>query len=470
MRLLVGVALLLTVPQPARAQSPALSLDSLRAVVAAHHPVARQAQQLVRQADGVVLAATGAMFDPQLSAAWERKAFSGSEYYNYFEAAIKVPTPLGVDVKLGLEKTSGQYFDPARRTPTQGLLSLGLSMPIGQGLVTDRRRAELSAARAKRDGALAAREDLLNALLFEATRVWAEWYRAERVLEIAREGRSLIEVRSRGIAARVAGGDLAAIDTIEVRLEVVRREATLALAEADAAAARARIATYLWDADGTPTMWDDATRPMAPTVLPRPDSAWLTREVTRALTMHPKVRKARADGDAASAVRRQASAELLPDLEAEVARLADRDGVSSLSDFPSGAGNYKFGLRASTGVLLLKERGKAGEASAKDRIAALILTDVRRDVVAEARAAAAGLDGATRAAGWQVEAVGLARQLLNGEQRRFDAGESSLFLVNQRERGLLDETTKLADAEVKRITSAAKLATSLGYPARLPEP
>ena len=58
----------------------------------------------------------------------------------------------------------------------------------------------------------------------------------------------------------------------------------------------------------------------------------------------------------------------------------------------------------------------------------------------------------------------------DAEQRRFDAGESSLFLVNQRERGLLYETTKLADAEVKRIASTAKLATALGYPARLPEP
>ena len=90
-------------------------------------------------------------------------------------------------------------------------------------------------------------------------------------------------------------------------------------------------------------------------------------------------------------------------------------------------------------------------------------------MVAEARAAAAGLEGASRAAGWQIEAVALARQLLAAEQRRFDAGESSLFLVNQRERGLLDETTKLADAEVKRVASAAKLATALGYPARLPE-
>lgn len=68
---------------------------------------------------------------------------------------------------------------------------------------------------------------------------------SERLLAVAREGVALAEMRRGGIVARVARGDLAAIDTIEVRLEVVRRAATLALAEADAIAARARVATYL---------------------------------------------------------------------------------------------------------------------------------------------------------------------------------------------------------------------------------
>ncbi|MEI2719158.1 MAG: TolC family protein [Gemmatimonadales bacterium] len=470
MTLRIALMVSLLLPRLAGAQEPTLPLDSLRAAVAAHHPVARHAQELVRQADGAVLSATGAMFDPQLSVGWERKAFGDREYYNYLDAALKVPTPLGIDIKLGLEKTSGQYFAPDRRTPPSGLLSLGLSMPIGQGIVTDRRRAELGAARAKRDGAAAARDELLNALLLEATSAWAEWYRAERLLAVAREGVALAEMRRGGIVARVARGDLAAIDTIEVRLEVVRRAATLALAEADAIAARARVATYLWDADGRPQSLDDRVLPGDMVHAALPDSAWLARELPRALRDHPKVRKAEGDLGAAAAGRRQAVAELLPDLEGEVARLAERDGVVALSDFPSGAGNYKFGVRASTGLLLMKERGKAGEASAKGRIAELVLADLRRDIAAEAVAAAAAAQGAARAAGWQGEAVALARRLLDAEQRRFDAGESSLFLVNQRERGLLYETTKLADAEVKRIASTAKLATALGYPARLPEP
>ena len=201
-----------------------------------------------------------------------------------------------------------------------------------------------------------------------------------------------------------------------------------------------------------------------------PSAEWLTREVVRALEEHPKVQKARGDAEAAAAFRRQAAVELFPDIEGEVARLADRADVGGVSDFPATSGNYKFGISASTGLLLLKERGKAGEATAKSRIARLVLADVQRDDAASVRTAAAAMDGAGRATGWQREAVALSRRLLDAEQSRFEAGESSLFLVNQRERALLDETIKLAEAEAKRVMATAKLATALGYPARLPEP
>jgi outer membrane protein TolC len=454
----------------AQAGAPTLSLEEVLRDVSARHPVARQARLLVDQADGVVRSALGAMVDPTLSASWERKQFGGSEYYNYAEASLKLPTPLGVDVKLGLERTRGVYIAPDRRTPGEGLLSFGLSMPIGQGIISDRRRAELAAARAKRESADGARASLLNKLLAEASVSWAGWARAERLLAIAREGVRLVGVRADGIRARIAAGDLAPIDSVEMRLEVVRRDATLALAEADAVAAREQLASYLWDDSGAPRALDAAIVPGAapPGLVPAP--AWIEGELVLALDRHPEVRKARGDAESASALSRQAMVEILPDLEGEIARLADREGTRGLGDFPDAAGSYKFGVRGSTGLLLMKERGKAGEAGAKNRIAQLVLQDVRRDVAVSARSAAAAMEGASRAAVLQREAVALAERLLQAEQARFDAGESSLFLVNQRERSLLDEMTKLADADAKRLSAEAKLATALGYPARLPEP
>jgi outer membrane protein TolC len=55
-----------------------------------------------------------------------------------------------------------------------------------------------------------------------------------------------------------------------------------------------------------------------------------------------------------------------------------------------------------------------------------------------------------------------ARQLLAGEQRRFENGESQLLVVNLRERLVLDEALKLASLEAKYVAARAALAVALG--------
>ena len=69
--------------------------------------------------------------------------------------------------------------------------------------------------------------------------------------------------------------------------------------------------------------------------------------------------------------------------------------------------------------------------------------------------------------GLQERAIRQARYLRDGELRRFEAGESTFFLVNQRDRQLLDEQVKLAGFEAKYAVARAALAVALGEPARL---
>jgi outer membrane protein TolC len=70
----------------------------------------------------------------------------------------------------------------------------------------------------------------------------------------------------------------------------------------------------------------------------------------------------------------------------------------------------------------------------------------------------------------QRSAVAQARQLLRGEQRRFENGESQLLIVNLRERLVLDEALKLASLEAKYAANRAALAVALGEPGVLPAP
>ncbi len=462
--------LMLAVLAPVQApQADTLTLAAFLAEVRAHHPVARQATLLEERASAEAQVAVGRLFDPVLSASWDRKQFGGSEYYNYLEADLRVPTPLGVDVTLGLDRTRGTRTGADRYTPDAGTVSLGLSVPLGQGIVSDRRRAAAAEARALRDAAVGEGAAARNRLLYEATIAWADWHAATSVATLATEGVRLAEVRLDATRQRVLAGDAAPIDTIEASLEVARRRAANAFATADLVAARETVEAMRWDAVGAPVALADAMRPGALSVDPPPNDTQLAAWLEEARRAHPEVRRTAGRADAARAARRQALVELLPDVTAKVARLADRDALEGLSGFPEAGGNYSFGLKASTSLLLWSERGQASAAAARLESADLGVADALRRMTAAARTAAAMLEAASVARENQAVAVRYARRLLEAEVTRFDAGESTLFLLNLRERTLLDESARLADTEAKAITARAALAVALGFPAVLPE-
>jgi outer membrane protein TolC len=279
----------------------------------------------------------------------------------------------------------------------------------------------------------------------------------------------IAEVRLAALRQRVLAGDAAPIDTIEASLEVARRRAADAFARADLVAARASLEAMRWDASGAPVALPEAMRPGALTVDAPPNDGRLAAWLEEARRNHPEVRRTTGRADASRAARRQALVELLPDVTAKIARLADRDQLDGFSGFPETGGNYSFGLKASTSLLLWSERGQAAAAGARLESADLGVADALRRMSAAARTAAAMLEAAVTARENQALAVDFARRLLEAEVTLFDAGASSFFLLNLRERTLLDESARLANTEAKAVTARAALAVALGFPAVLPE-
>ncbi len=460
----VAALALLLVATSARAQdaAPVVAFDAYAARVRAHHPVARQAALLAEQARAEQQVARGA-FDPVLSAAWDRKTFGTTEYYDYATAKLTVPTPLGPDLVVGYERADGRYISPDRRTPGAGLVTAGFSIPVGQRLLTDERRTALAVARALRTAAEADREAAVNELVVTAAKDYAAWYEAARRAAIAADGLGLAEFRLEAVRRRVRAGESAAIDTVEAALELRRRAVQRAEAAQAAFAARLLAEAHLWDARGAPLALPvDAAPAFTPALAPAADPADVARWVETAERAHPEVRKAAGRADQTEAQRRLAAQGLLPALEVQAVALADRGGAWSLSPGAALDGNAKVGATAKLPVLLLRERGRLSAAAARDEQQRLELARVRREVGIAVRTAAndvAALDGLLEA---QRAAVAQARALRDGEQRRFEAGESTLFLVNTRERAVLDEEAKLAALEAKRLVAAAALDAARG--------
>jgi outer membrane protein TolC len=441
-----------------------LDFPSFYRQVAERHPVARQAELLEARARAEVLAARAPLWDPVLAADWTRKAFASAGYYNYLDAALKLPTPVGVEFKLGYERARGRFVNPDRLTPPDGLWVAGVTIPIGQGMLTDERRTALTRAVALGDLAVADRQAIVNKLLFSAAKDYADWYEAWRRLGVAREGLELADTRYRWVQRRFEDGDAAAIDTVEAGLELQRRLVTLLESENAWFVTTQVLNTYLWDERATPV---DLAPGVVPTLAGLAPSARDTTSVdgwlARALERHPDLLKALAYQRVAEADRRLYKQELLPDLALEAAFLKD-GATSPFQSWAPVEGNYKFNATGKTSLLLMKERGALGAANAKLETAQLDVTLARRDIRAAVLGSANDVFTFQRILGTQNDAVRSARFLRDGEVRRFEEGESTLFLVNQRDRLLLDESIKLAAYEAKYVGARAALAVALGVP------
>ncbi len=455
-------------PAGAQDSTAVLPWETFAARVVRNHPVARAARLGRAQADEDVRIAQGG-FDPTVTASWDRKAKKGTDAYNDLVAELKVPTVTGADVKLGYSRGLGPNVNPVDATGGAGLLSLGVSLPLGQRLITDERRTALQQARAARDLAEADRVGVLNALWLRAARDYGRWFEAVRRAEIARDGYQLATFRLRAVTARVRGGEAPAIDTVEARLEVQRRETQLVEAEQARVAATLTAQAYWWDDRGQPEDLPAASRPAVPPFEELvPDSARIARWLAVADREHPELRKAEARVRQADGQRRLVQQQLLPAASLDLAALAEGDHPDGLTDGGSYAGNYKFGASLKTPVLLLKERGKLAQADQKLEQQRVVQAQLRRDVANAVRLGANDLGALARLIAAQRDIVVQARALLAGEVRRFDHGESSLLIVNLRERLVLDEEVRLAALQARAVAVRAELGVAVGTTGPLP--
>lgn len=469
MRLLAALTFAASV---ARAQDSVstLTFEEFYRVVAANHPVVRQALLLESIAAGNERGARGA-FDPTLTASWDRKQFEGKEYYDYIDAAVKIPTWLGFDIKLGYERAAGIFQSEDRTTPGSGLLTAGLSIPIGQRLLTDERRTAVAQARAMRAYAAGERAAMVNKLLLTAAKAYGLWYEGFRRERFGEEALGLATFRLNALRARVLQGDAAAIDTLEAGLEVQRRRVQLAEARLAFRNTSMLVEGMLWDDRAQPAALAAGSIPsfagLDPGVV---DAARLSQWIAQAERAHPDLLKAIAkvrEGDAERSLAQQRV--FVPDAEVSLSGLAARaDGTPNPGAAFDADGDRKLGASVKIPLLFRKERGKLQATSDKLDQLTLDRSIVKRGVGISIQTSANDLSTLRELAALQAQTVTQARLLRDGEQRKFEAGESTLFLVNTRERVVIDEELKRIALEAKLVSTAAELAVSLGLPKLTP--
>lgn len=407
-----------------------LQLDSVLTWVDNHHPVIRSLTFRINRADAKVTAARGA-FDPQIVANYNEKQFEGTDYFNYGQAGLKLPTWLGVDVNAYQVIADGTYLNQERTVPTEGLYKIGVDIPVGGDLIWDERRAMLRDAQLVVERTQAEQRLAYSDVIYEAKMRYFEWAQKEAEWEVYTEVAQLAKERFELVKRAFQAGDRPEMDTVESRINWYNRQIKVQEARAAANQARAKLSAMLWTDDAIPLEIPSTYKPAISAldfIIP-PDSTSMYNK----LIDQPQVAALTVEVDRAMNQRRWSRAQLWPDVSVQynILRGVGDGGEWNIPD------QYEWGLQVSIPLFLRKARGNAEAADAYYQEAEL----KRMDAVQKAEAEMQGLQTQTYnlARQWlqAQEVYQMSSTLLDAERRRFRLGESSVFLVNSRENALV---------------------------------
>jgi outer membrane protein TolC len=443
-------------------------LADLLTYVALRHPVARQASLLPERALQEVRFARG-LFDPAATSKYYGKTLGGKEYFHDWDTQLRVPLWFGTDVKAGFERGTGSYINPENYTAPKGLSYVGISVPLAQGLLIDERRAAVRQAQALQGLAEAERRSALNKLVLQAAKDYWEWSLHYERRELLRQNATLADTRFRAIRERVRQGDLAPIDSIEALTELQNRQATLVQAQVQWQNATLRLNTYLWNEQNQPLDLPPTVRPQplpgpAKWFLLSPDS--LATLAEQAQQIHPDLQKSRAKLNQLGVENRLLGNKMLPKLT------LDYNLLQAGQPFNPEAGarlsntymqnNYKLGVSFAYPLLLRQERSKLQLNRLKQQETELSLQQDAREVQTTIRTVISEWEALHKQLRLQEQVVLNAERLRQGEQIRFDNGESSVFLLNAREASLVNARVKQAELQAKFAQTQALLRWAAG--------
>lgn len=428
-------------------------------LVVNNHPLAKQANLKPAYGKYSVLKAKGG-FDPKLENEINQKYYNSSNYYSFLNAGLKIPTWYGIEVKSGFEMNEGSYLSPQYKTPVGGLWYGGVAVNLGEGLFIDQRRAELFKARIYQNSTLFEQRLQLNELLYEAGYAYWNWVLAYHSMEIMQESYQLANERYEGIRRTAEVGDRPGIDSVEAIIQVQSRETLLRNYETDFKNNGYNLSTFLWTENLEPLELENATVPVSLDSVSLESSLLIAENTMDSLVVnHPYLKINDYKIQSLEVDNRLKREQLKPELALQYNFLNEPVNYNPFNDFS--INNYKWGLTFEMPIFLRKERGDVALSNLKIQDEKYNLQNNRAYIEYKIRKAMADYSNGLVQITIYQKTVEDSGKLLEAEKQMFEAGESSLFLINQRELAFIQARLKLIESQVK--LQQAKL--SLSYAA-----
>lgn len=441
-----------------------LSYQDYLKYIQAFHPVARQAMLIKENARQQLKLARG-NFDPELFHQSERKEFTEKNYFTYSTSGIKLPLWYGIEFKAQYDLANGAYINPENTVPNQGLSTVGIKVPVLQGLVINQRMADLQQAKILQDLAEAEMQKEVNKFYQKATLAYWDWSAAALKKSFYAQSYDLAVLQLQNTRDLFLQGAKSAFDTLETYTQMQNRWNSLLEFTQKENEKRAKASNFLWTANQEPVAIPQSVSPE--NIL---DYSYQSSGIDSALTIinnievnNPELRSLQFKIEQVKVKQRLQASYLLPKLDVQYNILNSGFALGNETFQPDYfTNNYKYGINFSYPLFIREERAKLKLATIDLENTQLTQQQRTLEIKNELSALIENYLLINQQLGLGLSLVNNFGQLFEGERTRFFNGESDFFVVNSRELNYLSQQIKLIDLNVKQIEIGTNIDINLG--------
>jgi len=425
-----------------------------------YHPLVKTADLEINKAQANLMMARGG-FDPKIEVDFKEKQFKDKEYYSILNSSFKIPTWYGIEIKAGFDSNDGIYLNPENTVPYQGLTSLGITVPLGQGLFINQRMADVRKAKIQLKLSQAERKLQAISVLYDASIAYFNWKKTYNEVKLYETYSSNAQIRSNGIKALIKAGDKRAIDSIEAGISVKNRLLNLEDSKLKLNKAKLELSNFLWLENSIPLELADSLVPET-AVDESIQETLKTNDLVNtefSLDNHPKINALENKIEILTVEKKLKANMLLPKIDVGYSYIAEPSYIDNYQ-----FENYKIGLNFYFPLFLRKERGSLKLAQYKIQESEFTLNLERVQLsnkISAQKTEIQSLEKQNKIIKTLAEDYAV---MLKSEERLFTFGESSLFLINSRENSLISAQLASIALENRYFNSNAELFKIMANP------
>lgn len=349
------------------------------------------------------------------------------------------------------------------QTPYNGSLSATYTQHLLNGFGTTASSANLIVAR---NGSKAAdfqfKQSVIQLVATIEADYWNVVYTRENLQNI-QEALKLAQKQLDENRIRVQVGTLAPIEVTQAEAQVAQQEQNIITAEAAHANAKDVLIRALYPLEGRPSAIEATDEP---TVQPLPIDEASAEQM--ALESRPEMKTAQLNLDSQKILAEAAHNRTLPQLDLSVGYVGGAMSASSLSPVNTDLTGLKYpgyniGLSVAYPILNRAARGQKAIADANYRSSQLSLRDEELQVRLDVRQAYRNLEASSRAVAAAEKTRQYQQQSLDAEQKKFENGMSTNFLVLQQQTALTNARTAEIQSRIGYANAVTALEQAMGH-------